>query len=119
MEEKDGQDGAWDLSGYDGVEVEVGKADEKIFTLILKDEATTDKREDVREKAGVNWEYDFRIGGVTGKAKGKEGEGGREIVWVPWSGFKATYRGKEKEDAGELKKGGVRSVGFMMRRYVF
>ena len=37
---------------------------------------------------------------------------------MPWEDFKATYRGKEKKDAGKLKTGEVRRVGIMMRRYV-
>ncbi|KAF6221096.1 hypothetical protein HO133_002777 [Letharia lupina] len=114
--DKDGGDEerSWDLSAYDGIEVEVvgGKGDGKIYTLILKDEEAAGKRGDGREKAGINWEVDFKVGG-------EEGEGGGDVTrfFAPWKGFKATFRGKEKEDAGELKKGQVRRIGLMMRSY--
>lgn len=99
----------------------MGKGDGKVYTLILKDEQAAGRREDGREKAGVNWEVDFRVGGedAGGEEVEKEGDGGDDVttkVWVPWDDFKATYRGKEKEDAGELKKGEVRTIGLMMRR---
>lgn len=95
----------------------MGKGDGKVYTLILKDEEAAGKREDGREKAGVNWEIDFTVGEKDGIGE-KEEEGGGEgtKVWVPWEEFKATFRGKEKEGAGELKKGEIRRVGLMMRR---
>jgi len=94
----------WDLSVYDGIEVGVGEGDGKIYTLILKDEPLPGNREDGREKAGISWEVEFKAG--------EEGE----KFWVPWSDFKATYRGKQKKDAGELKTRNVCRVGVMMRR---
>lgn len=108
--------GSWDLSAFDGVEVAVGKGDGKVYTLILKDELPAEKREDGKEKAGVNWEVEFKAAGKGGEEDGEE-KGEKEVkVWVPWEDFKATYRGKEKEDAGKLKTGEVRRVGLMMRR---
>ena len=103
---------AWDLSAYDGIEIEIGKGDGKVYTFILKDEEQAEKSEDGREKAGVNWEIEFH----TGKKNGEEDEDGGTRVWIPWGDFKATYRGKEKEDAGSLKTGEIRRVGLMMRR---
>jgi len=82
----------------------VGEGDGKIYTLILKDESLPGKREDGREKAGISWEVEFKAG--------EEGE----KFWVPWSDFKATYRGKQKKDARELKTRSVCRVGVMMRR---
>ena len=106
---------SWDLSAYDGIEIEVGKGDGKVYTFILKDEEQAEKREDGREKSGINWEIDFKAG-KSGDAEVEKEEGMK--VWVPWGDFKATYRGKEKEDAGRLKTGEVRRVGLMMRRSV-
>ena len=77
-----------------------------MYTLILKDEPSPGKRDDGREKAGINWEVELRAG-----------EEGKKF-WVPWGDFKATYRGKEKKDPGELKTGSVCRVGIMMRRCV-
>lgn len=97
----------------------MGKGDGKIYTLILKDEEAAGKREDGREKAGINWEVDFKVGEEEdGGEEGGEKEGGGDVtrIWVPWKELKATFRGKEKKDAGELKKGEVRRIGLMMRR---
>jgi len=101
------------LSAYDGIEVVVGNGDGKVYTLILKDELASEKRDDGREKAGVNWEVEFRAG----KKDEEEVErSSSTTVWVPWDEFKATYRGKEKKNARDLNKGEVRRVGIMMRR---
>ena len=95
----------WNLSAYDGIEIAYSEADGKEYTLILKDELPDTKRDDGREKAGVNWEVDF----VALKAR-------TEItLWFPWKDFKATFRGRPKDDAGELKKEAVRRLGIMMR----
>ena len=100
--------------------MEVGEGDGKVYTLILKDEEAAGKREDGREKAGVNWEVDITVGDGDEEEKGEKEVGGGEgtKVWVPWEEFTATYRGKEKTDAGELRKGQVRRIGLMMRRWV-
>lgn len=95
---------AWNLSAYDGIEIDVGKGDGKVYTLILKDEKSPGKRDDGREQASINWEVDFKAG------KG----GGR--VWKSWKDFRATFRGKEKLDVGSLRTDQVRRVGIMMRR---
>ena len=117
IENYDGDEGSWDLSGYDGIEVQACKGDGKVYTLILKDEEAAGKREDGREKAGINWEVDFEVGEEGAEGGEKDGDdGGVTRIWVPWAEFKATYRGKEKKDAGELKNGEVRRIGLMMRR---
>ncbi|KAL8739065.1 MAG: hypothetical protein Q9181_000247 [Wetmoreana brouardii] len=102
-------DSIWNLYPYSGVEIDVRAGDGKVYTLIVRDEKPQDKREDGRERAGVNWEAEFRAS--------ESGEVGGKKVWIPWSAFKATYRGKEKEDTGKLKTGEIRRVGFMMRSY--
>lgn len=102
------------------------KGDGKVYTFILKDEKPAGKREeDGREKAGINWEVDFRVGKEEGSSSADGGEkkeddddGVDDVsrIWVPWEEFKATYRGKDKKDAGELKTGEIRRIGLMMRR---
>jgi len=94
----------WNLSAYDGIEISLGKGDGKLYTLILKDEKSPGEREDGRKQASINWEVDFEVGKDGGK------------VWKPWTDFKATYRGKDKEDAGSLRTEHVRRIGLMMRR---
>ena len=97
--------GGWDLAAYDGVEIAYSAGDGRTYTLILKDELPDTKRDDGRERAGVNWEVDF-VAQKTGEERS---------VWFPWSDFNATFRGKPKEDAGSLKKDAVKRVGIMMR----
>ncbi|CAO1605101.1 hypothetical protein XANCAGTX0491_008633 [Xanthoria calcicola] len=112
---KSENDGIWDLSAYKGIEVDVGAGDGKVYTLILKDEEAPDKRDNGREKAGINWEADFRANNGGESPAGEEAVGKK--VWVPWSDLKPTYRGKKKEDAGEFKPGEIRRIGFMMRSF--
>ncbi len=94
----------WDLSVYDGIEISYGKGDGKVYTLILKDQKSPGEREDGRQQASINWEVDFEAGKNGG------------TVWKPWRDFKATYRGKEKEDAGSLRTEHVSRIGIMIRR---
>ncbi|KAL9101218.1 MAG: hypothetical protein Q9163_003500 [Psora crenata] len=103
------QDRFWDLSGYNGLEIELGDGndDGKTYTLILKDEPGRGKREeDGREKAGLNWEVEFTASTHV-----------EHPVWIPWKEFKATYRGKEVDNVGDLKTTRIRRLGIMMRSY--
>lgn len=72
--------------------------------------------ENGREKAGVSWEVDIETVTGTSLTEKNDNKGG-EKVFVPWKEFKATYRGKPKDDAGGLKTENVRRIGFMMRSY--
>ncbi|CAF9910603.1 MAG: hypothetical protein HETSPECPRED_010116 [Heterodermia speciosa] len=95
----------WDLSDYDGLQINLGKGDGKTYTMILKDERSDVKRDDGREKAGISWEVEI--------SAEKDGVN----VWKTWSDFKAFYRGKEKDDAGKLNRSQIRRIGLMMRRF--
>ncbi|MCJ1314267.1 hypothetical protein MMC25_007947 [Agyrium rufum] len=116
-------DQSWDLSAYDGLEIEVEKADGKLYTLNVKDEANPPKRGDGREQSSLSWEFDFRPGtGATQGGNGeKKGTGDESFTttkyFVPWSGFTATYRGREKKDAGPLKTGDIKRFSLMMRSF--
>ncbi|MCJ1252570.1 hypothetical protein MMC24_000376 [Lignoscripta atroalba] len=105
-------DKVWDLSAYDGIEIDVVEGDGKMYTLILKDEVPEGKkRDDGREKAGISWEYDFKASEVA-KEKGEQ-----QKFRIPWDQFKATYRGREKKDAEPLKTDGIRRFSLMMRSF--
>ena len=104
--EASGSEVIWDLSEYGGIQISLGKSDGKVYTFILKDESSEGKREDGREKAGINWEVEIRA------------EKEAVSAWKPWGEFKATYRGKEKEDAGSLNTSQIKRIGLMMRRCV-
>lgn len=94
----------WDLSKYDGMVLDIEKADGKQYTLILKGELLP-KSPNGREQSTISWEYDFKAD--------KEGE----KVYVQWEEFKATYRGREKKDAKPLDLKHVKRISLMMRRY--
>ena len=107
--------------------VKRGGGDGKVYTFILRDEDEDEGKREKGDRAGVNWEVEFRAlaspspspspATIGEEKEEKEGEG--QVVWFPWTDFKPTYRGREKKDAGELKTGEIRRVSIMMRRYVF
>lgn len=93
----------WDLSTFDGIYLTVNGGDKLKYTLILKDE-TRPRRPDGRESASTSWEYDFI--------------GQRSEIYIPWSDFRPTYRGKPKHDASPLDLANVQRFSVMMRRCV-
>lgn len=98
-----GEDRTWDLSHHDGLEIVVDRADDKLYTLTLKDEILP-KRSDGREQSSVSWEFDFRAER-------------RKTIFVKWEDFRPTYRGKDKEDADPLNLKNIKRFGIMIRRY--
>jgi Complex I intermediate-associated protein 30 (CIA30) len=85
--------------------------DEKTYTFILKDELS-DPDEGTgreRERATVNWEVDFRVS--------KEGEAEGSAIFMPWSSFRPTYRGRDVGGAGKVMDlARIRGMSLMMRR---
>lgn len=148
-EDDDGQDTElqWNLTQYSGLEIHVLQSDAKIYTFILKDgnslniptprsdgTATPGKREAGRIPASINWEVDFRVPGCDHSPTQNEAEdtvpnenilvlqpeeAGSGKVWIPWSAFRATYRGRVRRDVEPLDRAGVRGFGIMCRRLVF
>lgn len=110
--EEGGQPSSWDVSAYDGLRLKVLRegGDGKTYTLTLKDEVLP-KRPDGRDQSTVSWEYDF-----VSPTSGDGGGPGDQVLYVPWSDFKPTYRGKPKPDAPELDLAHVRRISLMMRR---
>lgn len=98
------EDRNWDLSGYDGILLDISKADGKRYTLTLKDELLP-KSPNGREQSTISWEYDFKAY--------KDGE----KLYVLWDDFKATYRGRDKKDANPLDLKHIKRISIMMRRY--
>lgn len=94
-----------DLTDYDGIIVSIrgpDKADGKRYALTLKD-ALAPPTDDGREQSSVSWEAQF--------VANKPGD-----IKLPWDEFKATYRGREKDDAGHLDLKHIKRIGLMMRR---
>jgi Complex I intermediate-associated protein 30 (CIA30) len=90
--------------------LDIPKSDGKTYTLVLKDELLP-LRDDGREQSTVSWGADF----TPAKAE-REGEGTGETVQLKWADFKATYRGKEKDDTGRLKMESVKRASVMCRK---
>jgi hypothetical protein len=76
--------------------------------LTLKDDIPG-RRDDGREMSGITWEALVETSGCSA-------EGGSEDVFLPWKAFKATYRGRDKDDAKPLNLKSIKRVSFMMRR---
>lgn len=92
-------------------EIRPGRTDfvAKQYTLILKDELLPPNPDDGREQSTISYEYDFRVEASSSTAKPTK-------LFIPWSGLKATYRGREKKDAPPLKRSAVKRISLMMRR---
>lgn len=96
------ESGPWDLSDYDGVELNINGADGKVYTITLSD-SILPKRPDGRERSTLNWEYDFRADGP-------------ESVFIKWDYFKPTYRGKSADATQPLDLKEIKKIGIMVRR---
>jgi len=92
----------WDLSGYDGLHIQLGKHDGKKYTLTLKDHLVMT---DGREQSTISYEYVLNTASENG------------LLFVPWHAFKPTYRGKEKKDAKPLNTKNVKRWSLMMRSF--
>ncbi len=101
----------WDLSGFDGLSLDIAHADDKMYTFIVKDALPHGKRDDGRGKSSINWEYEFQV-----EATRSEDPGHSERLQIPWDAFKPTYRGREKKDVPPLNPATIRRFTFMMRR---
>ena len=115
----------WDLSSYDGLVLGIASADSKVYTITLKDDLQDSQRDDGRERSGISWEADFQLfpsdlvdynfPGVLVAQAGKENDS-KYVMRIPWSAFRATYRGRDKP--GEiLQQAHIRRFGLMMRSF--
>lgn len=105
----------WDVSGYEALVLDVARADDRKYTLTLKDEVLP-RRPDGRDQSTVSWEYDFVVGAGKGGTAVTGSTAGSTRVVIPFEEFKPTYRGKPKPDAEPLDLKNVQRISFMMRR---
>ena len=106
-----GEERVWDLTSYEGIELDVKTANDKQYTFILKDELLPCDPDTGREQSTVSYEYDFRVPSSLGKHEQATS------IFIAWTDFKATYRGREKKDATPLKIRSIRRMSMMTRRY--
>ncbi|KAI4834020.1 CIA30-domain-containing protein, partial [Aureobasidium sp. EXF-8845] len=114
-----GENRSWDLSDYAGIVLDIAEADgqqahtwklaDKRYTFILKDELLPRNPDNGRDQATISWEYDLKP--CFGESSLEKGG----LVFVPWSGLKPTYRGKEKEHADPINLKTIKRMSIMMR----
>lgn len=105
------------MSAHQGIEMvwDPAQSDNRVYTLILKDELLPPNPDNGRQRSTVSWEYDFcASGGVAGGGVGP----GPMVCFIPWSGLKPTYRGKPKGDTASLDVSSVKRISIMIRRCV-
>ncbi|KAI9767228.1 MAG: hypothetical protein M1840_005828 [Geoglossum simile] len=102
-----GKNLAWDLSAYGGMQLTIDEADDKTYTLVLKDTLLPDQ--DGRRQSTVSYGFDFCVNAVPGQLPDTE-------IYVPWDQLKATYRGREVH-APPLNITDVKRFGLMMRSF--
>ncbi|KAF2223028.1 NADH:ubiquinone oxidoreductase intermediate-associated protein 30, partial [Elsinoe ampelina] len=103
----------WNLSNFDGIRVNVDKADAgKKYTLILKDSLLPKNADNGREQATTSYEYDF-----TTPSPSTIDHSSSTTILIPWSKFKATYRGREQDDAKPLETSSIKRISIMMRSF--
>lgn len=94
----------WDLSDYNGIELDIVRGDEKKYTLNVKN-VLPEKMENGRDSSTV--EYAFNFIAPTQASK----------IYAPWSEFQAIFRGKEAKDAPPLDSGKILRWSIMMRSF--
>ncbi|KIV89082.1 hypothetical protein, variant 3 [Exophiala mesophila] len=110
------------MSAHQGIEIvwDPVQSDNRVYTLILKDELLPLNPDNGRQRSTVSWEYDFGGSQETATATTTAGGGvgsGPVVCFVPWSGLKPTYRGKPKEDAACLDVSSIKRISIMIRSF--
>ncbi|EXJ68050.1 uncharacterized protein A1O5_08665 [Cladophialophora psammophila CBS 110553] len=113
-----GNDQHWDLSSFAGVEVSIDplQSDDKVYTLILKDEILPPNPVGGREQSTTSWEYDFS----TSKCRpgiDSPTTASCQSVFIPWDHFKPTFRGKPTSRLEGLDLSDIKMVSIMIRRF--
>lgn len=70
---------------------------EKRYTFIIKDDLSPPDEKSGREQATVSFECDFTL-----PPDEEPGDSCDKTVFIPWSAFLPTYRGKPQKDAEPL-----------------
>ena len=89
---------------------------DKRYTLTIKDEILPPDPDTGREQSTISYEYDFDVP-VRTKCDSDDNGQDDTLLFVPWSAFTATFRGREKKNAPDLKLDSVRRFSLLMRRY--
>ncbi|CAK1355051.1 hypotheticalsprotein [Cercospora beticola] len=107
-----GDDREWDLSDYAGIELYIAKGDKKRYTFNLKDELLPQDPDTGREQSSISYECDFELPPQT-----VPGDAHDKTIFIPWSSFNATYRGRPKKDAKPIDLKKIKRFSIMMRSF--
>ncbi|EPX70748.1 CIA30 family protein [Schizosaccharomyces octosporus yFS286] len=94
----------WNLREFEGIEINIAKSDNFKYTFIIKDDHQT-KNDD--ERSTLSYEYDFS------PSFSKEDQS----IYVPFSDFRPTYRGRPVEGAPPLDTSEIVQFSFMIRSF--
>lgn len=86
---------------------------QKRYTFNLKDELLPVDPDTGREQSSISYEVDFELPPQSEPDHARDRD-----VFVPWSAFNATYRGKPKKDAKPIDLKKIKRISIMMRRCV-
>ncbi|KAF4306855.1 Galactose-binding domain-like protein [Botryosphaeria dothidea] len=104
------EDRTWNIDGYDGIQIEIVKSDSKRYTFNIKNELLPPDPDTGREQSTISYEYDF-------VAPSPNVAGETSTLFIPWHGFKATYRGREDPDAPKINLTEIKRFSIMMRSF--
>ncbi|CAB16413.1 CIA30 family protein [Schizosaccharomyces pombe] len=99
------KDRTWNLKEFKGIELDIAKSDSYKYTFIIKDCHQDWETSD--EKSSLSYEYDFT------PIYSKEDQ----VVSIPFSEFKPTYRGRPVEGAPELDVSKITQFSIMIRSF--
>ena len=113
-----GDDRFWDLSSSSGFEItiDLSQSDDKLYTLILKDEILPRNPVNDREQSTVSWEYTLSKSKCCPRPD--DSSSSLASLFIPWSHFKPTYRGKQTDTPKSLDLSKVKRISIMIRRCV-
>ncbi|KAJ3087302.1 hypothetical protein HK102_011406 [Quaeritorhiza haematococci] len=96
----------WDLSGYDGIEIEVARGDGKRYAFNIQTQELRD-RGDGRIESAVTYKYSFTANPTPDP----------QIFFARWSDFVKTYRGRPAPDSPDLDRTNIRYLSIMCQSY--
>lgn len=82
---------------------------DKRYTFNIKDTLLAQNPANGREQASISYEFDFKANVANDRPL---------TIRIPWSAFKATYRGREQDKAKPVATSSIRQFSVMMRRSV-
>ncbi|EPS45854.1 hypothetical protein H072_306 [Dactylellina haptotyla CBS 200.50] len=125
--------GPWDLSEATGIFIGLESLDDRIYTIVVKDEILP-KRPDGREQSTTSYEFSFSVSTEASEDSNLQSRWGNSLaecstkepyamtsnadfvtIYIPWEFLRPYYRGKRKPDAPELDTSNIQRISIMCR----